>query len=79
MFGLVSKKKYNKLEADLAFERRVKLTMAMTKTERELFLHTENEELKKQIEELKAKYCDELQKRLALAEQVERFKKGGAE
>ncbi len=79
MFGLVSKQKYNKLEAELAFERHVKLTMAMAKTERELFLHAENEELKRQIEELKAKYCDELQKRLALAEQVEKFKEGGAE
>lgn len=79
MFGLVSKKKYNKLEAELAFERRENLTMARAKTDIELFLYSENKELKNQIEELKAKYCDELQKRLALAEQVERFEEGGAE
>lgn len=79
MFGLVSKKKYNELEKKLAFERRANLTEAMVKTEMELFLRVENEELKKQIEELKAKCCDELQKRLILAEQVERFEKGGAE
>ena len=79
MFGLISKKKYNKLKAELAFERRANLTKAMVKTEMELFLRAENEELKNQVEELKAKYCDELQKRLTLTEQVERFEKGGAE
>lgn len=70
---------YKELETKLAFERREKLTMAMAKTERELFLYSENENLKKQIEELKAKYCDELQKRLALAEQIKRIEEGGAE
>lgn len=79
MFGLVSKKKYNKIKAELAFERRANSTKAMVKTEMELFLRAENEELKNQVEELKAKYCDELQKRLTLTEQVERFEKGGAE